>query len=100
MQQHARLIHIGHFDEMHYVSTSPVIQPSQNQINCSNKEKQITKKHEQYLKRKASETKEQWENRLARARSTGKKRKRFLIQCKILPPQQKNKKKLKSMNSI
>ena len=73
VQQQARLIHIGHLDEMDYVSTNTVIQPSQNQINCSNKGKQITKKHEQYLKRKASETKEQRDNRLAQGVQEKKK---------------------------
>jgi hypothetical protein len=75
VQQHARLIHIGHLDEMHYVSTSPMIQPSENQTNCSNKEKQKTKKHEQYLKRKASETKDKRDKRLAQSKEYREKKK-------------------------
>ena len=60
VQPQTRLIHIGHLDEMHYVSTIPLAQ-----INFSNKEKQKIKRHQQYLSRKASETKEQRDKRLA-----------------------------------
>ncbi len=60
VQPQTRLIHIGHLDEMHYVSTIPLAQ-----INFSNKEKQKIKRHQQYLRRKASETKEQRDKRLA-----------------------------------
>ena len=60
VQPQTRLIHIGHLDEMHYVPTIPLAQ-----INCSNKEKQKIKRQQQYLRRKASETKEQRDKRLA-----------------------------------
>ena len=45
---------------MHYVSTIPLAQ-----INCSNKETQKIERHQHYLRRKASEIKEQRNKRLA-----------------------------------